>query len=105
MILLAINEGKTKIDKDIVSKVVNLLEWQLKVRREVDPIDAEGSIARMEEGIRRALSNGPLGKRELQRKVNYQRAGIFVWTSAMNNLEKMQEVSFNNRNKIYQLRI
>ncbi len=103
MILLTVNEGRSEVTEDIVRRVVKLLEWQLTVRREVDPIDAEGSIARMEEMIRRVLSNGPLGKRELQRKVNYQRVGIFIWTSAIRNLQSAREVFYDQKSGIYRM--
>jgi len=48
MILLTVNEGKSEVTEEITEKVIDLLQWQLKIRREVDPIDAEGSIAKME---------------------------------------------------------
>lgn len=101
MILLAVNEGKLVVTKEIALNVVELLQWQLEIRREVDPIDAETSIARTEEMIRRALSSGPLNKRDLQRKINYARAGIFVWTSATRNLLSAQEIFYDHKNGLY----
>ena len=103
MILLTVNEGLEEVTEETAIKVIELLQWQLKIRREVDPIDAEGSIAKMEEMIRRALANGPLHKRDLQKKINYQRIGIFAWNAAVRNLLGAREISFNNRTGIYQL--
>jgi hypothetical protein len=103
MILFAVNEGESRITADIVSRVVDLLKWQHDIRRELSPIDAEGTIARMEESIRRALSCGPLPKRELQRRVTYQRAGIFVWNNAIQNLQRAREVIFDPKRQIYGL--
>ncbi|MBU1206448.1 MAG: DUF3987 domain-containing protein [Proteobacteria bacterium] len=103
MILFAVNEGESRITADIVSRVVNLLRWQHDIRRELSPIDAEGAIAKMEEQIRRVLSRGPLPKRELQRRVTYQRAGIFVWNNAIQNLQRAREVSFDPKRQIYGL--
>lgn len=103
MILLTVNQGDWEVTEETVSKVVELLQWQLKIRREVDPIDAEGSIAKMEEMIRRTLANGPLIKRDLQNKVNYTRIGIFAWNAAIRNLLGANEISFNHRTGIYQL--
>ncbi|MFH1334896.1 MAG: DUF3987 domain-containing protein [Candidatus Zixiibacteriota bacterium] len=103
MILFAINEGEDRITADIISRVVTLLQWQLNIRRELSPIDAEGAIARMEEQVRRILSRGALPKRELQRRVNYQRAGLFTWNQALRNLTQAGEVHFDPKGQIYQL--
>jgi hypothetical protein len=103
MILFAVNEGEERITADIVSRVVDLLRWQHDIRRELSPIDAEGAIAKLEESIRRALSCGPLPKRELQRRVHYQRGGIFVWNSAIQNLQRAREVILNVKKQIYGL--
>jgi len=104
MILLAVNEMRSSISGDIVEKVVTLLNWQLEVRRTCDPVDAESNIARMEEMVRRSLSRGPLQTRDLQRKVHYNRFGIFVYNSALNNLQRAKEVVFDKEYKKYCLR-
>jgi hypothetical protein len=101
MILLTVNEGKSEVTEETTLKVIDLLQWQLKIRREVDPIDAEGSIAKVEQMIRRSLANGPLHKRDLQRKVNYQRMGIFIWGSAIRNLQSTKEVFYDLKTGIY----
>lgn len=103
MILFAINEGEDRITADIASRVVNLLKWQLDIRRELSPIDAEGNIARMEEQIRRILSRGALPKRELQRRANYQRAGLYTWNQALRNLTQAREIHFDPKKQIYGL--
>lgn len=96
MILLTVNEMKLEVTRETAQNVVDLLRWQLAVRREVDPIDAEGSIAKMEELIRRALANGPLPKRELQHKTHYTRVGIFAWNAAIQNLIGAGEILFKD---------
>jgi len=103
MILLAINERETEITEDITRKVVSLLKWQLETRRECDPVDAENNIAKMEEMIRRALAREPLEQRELQRRVHYNRYGIFAWKSGIDNLCRTREVFFDNKTKTYSL--
>ena len=103
MIILAINEREMSITEDVARAVVTLLRWQLETRRECDPVDAENNIAKMEEMIRRALARSPLDLRELQRKVNYHRYGIFAWRSAIDNLCKSREVYFDHKSKIYSL--
>jgi hypothetical protein len=41
------------------NKLIKLCDWQLAVRKLHDLIDADNKIAKMEEKIRRVLSNGP----------------------------------------------
>lgn len=101
MILMSVNEGQDVINGDIAARVVKLLEWQLEVRRECSPIDAEGQISRMEQMIRRALRPGPLGGRDLRWKVHYDRAGIFVFNAALNNLERSREVFHDRKQNVF----
>ena len=105
MILFCANENKTLVTADITERVVKLLEWQRRVREENDVIDAEGKIARMEEGIRRALrkNNQGITRRELQRVTHYNRAGVFVWNSALKNLLS-EEILFDSKKQIYRFR-
>lgn len=103
MIILAINEREMSITEEISRAVVKLLQWQLEVRRECDPVDAENNIAKVEEMIRRALAQGPIEIRDLQRRVHYNRYGLFAWRSGIDNLCKSREVFFDNRTKTYSL--
>jgi hypothetical protein len=103
MIILAANEKQKSISAEIARQVVTLLRWQLDIRRECDPVDAENNIAKMEEMIRRTLARSPLEIRELQRKVNYHRYGIFAWKSAIDNLCRCREVFFDSKTKTYSL--
>ncbi len=79
MPLLALNEGDTSIDRETVVRTIAIADWQLAVREQLDPIDAESQIAKMEERIRRALKRGPMSTRDLKRAVNYQRYGLWVF--------------------------
>jgi hypothetical protein len=102
MPLLAINDMKDKVDLETVNKVITLIEWQHSVRKVLDPIDAENTIARMEEAIRRALQIKPQWKkRELQKKVHYERVGLWVWNSATKNLNKNKELKFDAKTAIF----
>ena len=92
MPLMAINEGKTQVDSETVTKVLDLVDWQLGVRRLHDPIDADNEIARMEEKIRRNLEGGELTERDLKRNTNYKRSGLWVFQNAIENLEKAREI-------------
>jgi hypothetical protein len=103
MIILAANEKQKEVTEEIARDVVSLLRWQLEVRRECDPVDAENNIAKMEEMIRRALAQGPMELRELQRRVHYNRYGLFAWRSGIDNLCRCREVFFDNKTKTYSL--
>jgi hypothetical protein len=92
MVLLAAIEGRPSIDVDIMTATLALVRYQLAARREVDPVDAENTVAAMEEKIRRALARGAVKGRDLKRKVNYQRVGLWVWNTAVDNLIKGGEV-------------
>ena len=76
MLLLAATSGRDCIDKDIAERVIALLRYQVDVRRECDPIDAENTIASVEEKIRRVLAREPLKDRALKRRVHYERVGL-----------------------------
>ncbi len=86
MILLTVTAGKVQVDEVIVTAAVALLEYELAVRKLLDPIDAENAIARMEERIRRALKHGRMDKRTLARRVHAHRAGVWVFNTAIKNL-------------------
>jgi hypothetical protein len=93
---LELAQGETrKITKETALAVRDLLNYELAVRRLYDPIDADNAIARLEESIRRVLATyGPLTERELKRRVNYQRVGVWVFNQALDNLLRSKEVRF-----------
>ena len=94
--LLVINESKTMIDKDIVSKVIQLCDWQYQMRQLHDPIDTDNMIAKMEEHIRRQLKvKRCVKERDLKRAVHYNRYGIWVFSNARKNLINSGEIRKN----------
>jgi|SoiMethySBSTD1v2_1073268.scaffolds.fasta_scaffold152908_6 type II secretory pathway predicted ATPase ExeA len=103
MVLLAATTGQTEIDEAIVTAVVALLRYQLDVRRELDPVDAENTIAVLEEKIRRSLARRAVKKRDLQRKVSYQRYGVWAWKAAVTNLLAAGELHHDKRADTYAL--
>jgi len=95
MPLLAINEMKTEVDEDIVDKVIELMNWQLEVRKTHDPIDADNEMAKMEEKIRRVLkTHGELTIRELKQFTNANRTGIWFFDTAVENLKRSNEIEY-----------
>ncbi len=103
MLLFTVNEMKSIIDESIVEKVIRLVEWEHLIRQQLDPIDADSESAKAEVKIRRALSTGPRGLRELQQRTNAQRTGLWVWKAALTNLQDNQEVYFDPKVKLYGL--
>jgi len=105
MPLLALNEGETTVTRPIVEKVIEILDWQKGVREQLDPIDADNSIAIMEEKIRRVLKRGPLGLRELQKRTNAHRVGSFIFNKALSNLSsgRLPEVRYIPANKTWEI--
>jgi hypothetical protein len=102
MPLLAINDKKIAVDLQTIEKVIKLIDWQHQVRRVYDPIDAEGKIATMEEKIRRKMiEQRQWKKRKLQRKVNYNRDGIWVWEKAVQNLQSNKEIIFDSKTEVF----
>lgn len=109
MILFTINDGKLQIDESVVQKVIELMNWQLEVRKQLDPIDADNKIAQMEEKIRRALQKNEMSERDLRNRVNAKRAGLWVFKAALLNLQDaceiaLQEVNHHNK-KTYRFRL
>ncbi len=101
-ILLEVSQGETRrITRETALAVRDILEYELAVRRLYDPIDADNAIARVEESIRRVLATyGPMRERDLKRRVNYQRVGIWAYNTALENLLKSGEVRFNSSKKL-----
>ena len=93
LVLFAANEGKEIIDVDIVDRVIEFSEWQIKVREDLAPFDAENDFAEMEEKIRRTLKKkGSIKEWELQNFTNAKRKGLHIYGYALNNLIKNGEV-------------
>jgi hypothetical protein len=101
MLLLAVNESKTEIDEEIVEKAIALADWQLAMRRQYDPIDAETKVAAMEEKIRRRLNVKPHSDRELRQHCNANRYGIRIYQWALDNLKSVREVSIDSEAKVW----
>ena len=104
MVLLAANEQKDTIDVDIVKKAMRLADWQLEVRKRVDPIDADSVSAKLEEKIRRCLrTKGPLKEHELKDSVNAWRSGLWLYEQAKKNLISANEIQFHGKFKKFVL--
>jgi hypothetical protein len=101
MLLFAMNDRKTVIDEETVKKTVTLVNWEHLVRQQLDPIDADTEAAKMEVKIRRTLATGPKTKKELQRRTNAHRTGLWVWKSALQNLVDNKELHLDVKKGVY----
>jgi hypothetical protein len=103
MVLLAATSGVDIVNETIMEAVISLLRYQLDVRRECDPIDAENTIAALEERIRRILARGAVKGRELKRRCSYNRVGIWAWNTAVANLIVAGEIERDPKADLYWL--
>jgi hypothetical protein len=103
MPLLAINDQKTVVDVEIVEKVTQLMNWQLEMRKLHDPIDADNTVAQMEERIRRNLSSRPMSNRDLKRYCHIERFGIWFFDTAIKNLTKAKEITWDKKIETWRL--
>jgi hypothetical protein len=100
--LIALSAHKTEIDTDVIKAAIEIAKWQLAVRDEVMPVEADNAIAAMEQRIKRVLqARGPQRVRELKKLVNAHRAGLWVFEAALKNLMSANEVRYEPRNRVY----
>jgi hypothetical protein len=93
MPLLAITNDKTIIDSEVMDTLLAILDYEVKIRQLTDPIDADNAIAAMEEKIRRVLSaKGPRKPRELRRDTHANRAGLWIFDTAITNLKSAARI-------------
>jgi hypothetical protein len=91
--LIAITTDKNVIDAETVGTVTSILNYELEVRTLTDPIDADSTISKLEEKIRRVLkTKGPQKERDLRRNTHADRAGLWAFNSAMENLRKAGDI-------------
>lgn len=102
MILFAINDYKEIIDAESVLKTICFCDWQLEVRKELTPIDADNATAKMEEKIRRQLQKTKfMTRRDLQQRTNANRMGVWYLDTALANLVRSKEIKFSQTDKTY----
>lgn len=74
--LIALATDKDMVDAETVQTVTSILKYEFDLRMLTDPIDADSTIAQLEEKVRRQLrGKGSLSPRDLQQAVNAHRLG------------------------------
>jgi hypothetical protein len=104
MAVMALTTDKSAIDLETIRRVIAILNYELAVRALTDPIDADRTIARIEETIRRQLrTRGLLSERELRRYTNADRHGLWVFKAALKNLVDAHDVSIDSATSKYKM--
>jgi hypothetical protein len=91
--LVALTNDKVCIDLATVRTVIQILNYEFAARILTDPIDADRTVAKLEEAIRRQLSiRGPLSERNLRRLTSADRHGLWTFMQALKNLELAHDI-------------
>ena len=89
MVLFAVTMNKAQVDAEVIGLVLQVLDYEFRVRIATDPIDADNAIAKLEEKIRRYLRIHPDSSvRNVRRNINADRQGIWAFQHAIENLTK-----------------
>ena len=73
------------------------------MRKELDPVDADNVVAKLEEKIRRQLRKGTMKKYQLKQNSNANKAGLWYFDTALKNLLK-DEIHFDSKTKLFSLK-
>lgn len=98
MMLLSLSQEEFEISRTTVDRAIDLADYQLRVRKCYDPVDADNKHAHMEEKIRRCLRSRPgqfVNRRKLSQSVNARRCGVWLFDTAIENLLKSREIEQN----------
>lgn len=85
MPILAITTGKDIIDLAVIKAITALLDYELVIRHDLQPIDAQNEIARTEMRIRRSTREY-VGRRDIYKRVHAERVGEGIFEIALRNL-------------------
>jgi hypothetical protein len=91
--IIALTTDKDIVDLETVETVLSILNYEFDLRRATDPIDADGTVARLEESIRRQLTtHDSLNRRELRRRTNADRCGLWAFDRAIESLLREDDI-------------
>jgi len=94
MQIMCISEDVRVITQDIVERVIELLEWQRRVRRIYYPIPYDTKEAKVEGKIMRKLAElgGKVGRSELYNAIRADRVGSTLFNKALKNLSENMKI-------------
>ena len=104
MPILTATMDKLAVDDEVIIAVVALLDYEFNVRKELQPIDADNAVAKMEQKIVRILDiHGPLTRRDLVKYCNAHRTGEWIFRTSLENMMGVKVVAFDARSGHYHL--
>ena len=75
-----------------------------RVRKELQPIDADNAVAKMEQKVVRSIDiHGPMDRRNLAKYCNAYRTGEWIFRTALENMINVNLVSLDARTGHYSL--
>lgn len=101
-IIIAANEFKDTIDDVVITRAMQICDWQLHIRKLYAPVEGDSKIAIMEGRIRKVLEGRaprPTTERHLKQFCNAKRSGVFVFESALKNLRRAGEISYSSHGR------
>ena len=95
MQIMCLSEDSKIITQDIVERVIELLEWQRRVREIYFPTPYDTREAKIEGKIVRKLIEfgGRIGRSELYREIHGDRSGMSIFNKAIKNLEDGKRIA------------
>jgi hypothetical protein len=104
--LLAVNNLKSEIDLEAMEHATDLCDWQIRVRKEHDPIAAEDRTSEMEERIRRVLRKGPKSESGIKQAINPWKEknkpiSLWVFSNAFKNLQNANEIKHDGAKNVW----
>lgn len=99
----ALGREEFEIDRTATEHAIELAKYQLSVREQFDPIDANTVVAKMEQRILRALKHGPCDKRTLRNSAHADRDGLYFFQAALTNLLTAGMIRLSSGGKTYEL--
>ena len=95
---------KLEVDTEVITAVVAVLDYEFTVRKELQPIDADNAVAKMEQKIVRSLDvHGPLTRRDLVKYCNAHRTGEWIFRTSLENMMGVKVVAYDARSGHYHL--
>lgn len=86
LMLFAMTTESGEIGKGLVDAAIALLDYEYRIRLDLDPVDAETTVARLERLILRHLRKGLMTEKRLRDFCHARQTGLWAFDSAMKNL-------------------
>jgi len=89
-VALAVDLGLEEIDEDCVERACAIVEYEIAVKKYLNSYEATTREGQIQQDIRRHLerAGGRMSKRDLLRKMNYDRYGTTLWGQSYGGLLK-----------------